>query len=56
MTTVIDMVVIEEIGDNPHQIAAGDINQTHRLNGCIVEVCILNSCCDSDIFWENFLY
>lgn len=42
MTIAIDMVEIEEIGDNPHQIAAGDANQTHHPNGCIVEVSIRN--------------
>lgn len=43
MTIAIDMVEIEETGDNPHQIAAGDANQTHHLNGCMAEVSIGNS-------------
>lgn len=43
MTIAIDMVEIEEIGDNPHQIAAGeDANKTHHLNGCMAEVSIRN--------------
>lgn len=42
MIIAIDMVEIEEIGDNPRQIAAGDAKQTHHLNGCMVEVSIRN--------------